>query len=91
MSAMSWPSMKTEPELGLLEAGQHAQQRRLAAAGAPEQAEDLALEDLQRDVVDGDESRRSACVTFSTRMYACAFGSIQGSGVLVRVSAMSSS
>ena len=44
-----------EPELGDLEARHHAQQRRLAAAGAAEQAEDLALEDLQRDIVDRDE------------------------------------
>ena len=38
-----------------LETGQHAQQRRLAAAGAAQQAEDLARVDVQRDVVDGDE------------------------------------
>ena len=36
---------------GFLEAGQHAQQRGLAAAGATQQAEDLALVDLQRDIV----------------------------------------
>src|SRR5205085_8736897 len=40
---------------GILEAGHHAQQRRLAAAGAAQQAEDLALEDLQRNIVDRDE------------------------------------
>ena len=39
----------------LLEPGQHAQQRGLAAARAAEQAEQLAAIDLQRDVVDGDE------------------------------------
>ena len=38
-----------------LEARQHAQQRRLAAARAAEQAEDLAAVDVQRDVVDRDE------------------------------------
>ena len=38
-----------------LEAGQHPQQRRLAAARAAEQAEDLLLVDVERDVVDGDE------------------------------------
>jgi hypothetical protein len=38
-----------------LEPGEHAQQRRLAAAGPAEQAEDLLLVDVERDVVDGDE------------------------------------
>jgi hypothetical protein len=36
-----------------LEAGEHAKQRRLAAAGRAEQGEDLALGDVDRDVVDG--------------------------------------
>ncbi len=36
-----------------LEAGEHAQQRRLAAARRAEQGEDLALGDVDRDVVDG--------------------------------------
>ncbi len=36
-----------------LEAGEHAQQRRLAAAGGAEQGEHLALGDVDRDVVDG--------------------------------------
>ena len=39
----------------LLEAGDHAHQRRLAAAGRPEEREELALVDDQRQVVDGDE------------------------------------
>ncbi len=37
-----------------LEAGDHSQHRRLAAAGRPEQREELTLDDLQVDVVDGD-------------------------------------
>ena len=45
---MSWPSMKILPDGRRLEAGQHAQQRRLAAARAAEQAEDLALVDVER-------------------------------------------
>ena len=53
--AMSWPSRKMEPRARIFEAGHHAQQRRLAAARAAEQAEDLALEDLQRNIVDRDE------------------------------------
>src|SRR3546814_6015743 len=40
---------------GRLEAGQHAQQRGLAAARGAEQREELALEDVEGDVVDGDE------------------------------------
>ena len=39
----------------LLKARQHAQQRGLPASGTAEQAENLALEDLKRDIVDGDE------------------------------------
>ena len=39
----------------LVEAGEHAQQRRLAAAGGTEQREELALVDDQRQIVDGDE------------------------------------
>ena len=38
-----------------LEAGDHAQRRRLAAARRAEQADDLARRDRQIDVVDGDE------------------------------------
>src|SRR3546814_695381 len=40
---------------GRLEAGQHAQQRGLAAARGAEQREELAPEDVEGDVVDGDE------------------------------------
>ena len=40
---------------GLFESRQHAQQRGLAAARAAEQAEQLLLVDLQRDVVDRDK------------------------------------
>ncbi|MNN60296.1 hypothetical protein D3C81_1754670 [compost metagenome] len=42
------------PRGGPLEAGEQAQQGRLAAAGAAEQGEDLALVDAQRDVVHRD-------------------------------------
>ena len=41
------------PRVGALEAGDHAQRRRLAAAGRAEQREELAAADLERDVVDG--------------------------------------
>ena len=37
-----------------LEAGEHAQQRGLAAAGGPEQREELALPDVERERVDRD-------------------------------------
>ena len=39
----------------LLEAADHAQRRRLAAAGRPEQREERAARDLERDAVDGDD------------------------------------
>ena len=35
------------------EAGDHAQQRGLTAAGRPEQGEELAIFDLERDVANG--------------------------------------
>ena len=38
----------------LLEAGEHAHQRGLAAAGRAEQAEELALEDVERQMIDRD-------------------------------------
>ena len=44
----------------LLEAGDHAQGRRLAAAGRPEQRDELARLDRERQVVDGEPGRRSA-------------------------------
>ncbi len=55
MPVMSTPSIEMRAGGRLLEPGQHAQQRGLAAARAAEQAEQLAAIDLQRDVVDGDE------------------------------------
>ena len=51
--------LAVEPDLALgrlLEAGEHAHQRGLAAAGRAEQREELALVDVERLVVDGDES-----------------------------------
>ena len=45
----------------LLEARDHAQQRRLPAAGRPDEDDELAVVDLQRDVVDRDDvGRRTA-------------------------------
>ena len=43
-----------QPGRRLLEAADHPQGRRLAAAGRPEEAEELAVLDLEVDVVDGD-------------------------------------
>jgi hypothetical protein len=51
---MSTPSMKMRPAVGRSKPAITAQ-RRLAAARRAEQAEDLLLEDAERDVVDGDE------------------------------------
>ena len=39
---MSWPSIRMRPAVRRLEAGKHAQQRGLAAAGGAEQREELA-------------------------------------------------
>ena len=39
----------------LLEPGDHAQQRRLPAAGGPDESDELAVRDLERDVVEGDD------------------------------------
>ncbi len=55
IAVMSTPSMKILPDGRPLEAREHAQQRRLAAARRAEQAEDLLLVDVERDVVHGDE------------------------------------
>ena len=43
-----------------IEPGDHAQQRGLAASGGPEQAEEFAAPNVEADVVDGDDRRRSA-------------------------------
>ena len=51
--ARSWPSSTMRAGGRRLEAGQHPQQRRLAAARRAEQREDLALGDVEADVVDG--------------------------------------
>src|SRR5262249_10247634 len=45
-----------------LEAGEHAQQRGLAAARRPEQGEELALPNLEVRVVDGDDRAAEALV-----------------------------
>ncbi len=41
------------PVIGRLEAGQHAQQRGLAAARGSEQSEEFVLADVERNAVDG--------------------------------------
>ncbi len=43
------------PRARHLEAGKHAKKRSLAAAGGAQQREELALEDIEGHVVDGDE------------------------------------
>ena len=49
-STTSWPSMRITPELGVLEAGDHAQRRGLAAAGGAEEGDELALGDVEVEV-----------------------------------------
>ena len=53
--SMRWPSMTISPSRRILEAGEHAQQRGLAAARGPEQGEELAFGDVEVGVVDGDD------------------------------------
>ena len=54
-SVTSRPPISIEPSGDLLEAGDHAQQRRLPAAGRADEHDELAVVDLQRDVVDRDD------------------------------------
>ena len=44
------------PAVGLLEAGDDPEQARLARAGGAEEGDELAVADLQRDVVEGEEA-----------------------------------
>ncbi len=46
---------RDRPVRGALEAGEHAQRGRLAAAGRPDQDEELAVPDVEREVVDRDD------------------------------------
>ena len=52
---MSSPSIRMRPLERLLQPGDHAQQRGLAAAGGPEQADEGAVRDGERHVLDGGE------------------------------------
>ena len=63
---MSWPSTMTRPSVGCLEARQHAQQRSLAATGRAEQREELALVNVEREIVDGDEVTKPLGHIFKT-------------------------
>ena len=54
----------------LLEAGDRAEQRRLAAAGRPDERDELAVADLERDVVDGDDVARETFVMFRSSISA---------------------
>ena len=51
---MSSPPSAMLPPLGSTKPGDHAQRRRLAAAGRAEQDEELAILDVQRDVLHRD-------------------------------------
>ena len=48
----SWPSTRTRPDVGSLEAGQDAQRGGLAATRRPEQSHELARRDVQREAVE---------------------------------------
>ena len=51
----SSPPISTWPAVGLLEPGDHAQQRRLAAAARAEQRRQRAVGHVERDVVERQE------------------------------------
>ncbi len=51
-SHIGWPSISISPGGRQLEAGEHAQQRGLAAARGSEQREELAAPDVEGDIVD---------------------------------------
>ena len=53
MKFTSLSPITISPGVGVLEAGDDAQDRALAAPGRAEQDEELAVGDLQRDVADG--------------------------------------
>ena len=52
-SLTTWPPMRISPDVGLLEPGDHAEQRRLAAARGAEQDEELAFLGREVHAVDG--------------------------------------
>ena len=52
------PPMSISPRGDGLEPGDHAQQRRLAAAGGADQHAELAVADLEVDALDGLEAAR---------------------------------
>jgi len=54
-SVTSAPSIEILPLGHVLEPGDHPQQRRLAAAGGPDQHHELAVADRQADVVHGGD------------------------------------
>ena len=53
---MSWPSTETVPLVGVDDAADDADQRRLAGAVGAEQREDLAAADLEVDVLESVEA-----------------------------------
>ena len=54
-SVTSRPSIEIEPLGHLLQPGECAKQRRLPAAGRADESDELAVRDLERDVVEGDD------------------------------------
>ena len=55
---MSWPSTVTVPAVGVDDAADDVDQRRLAGAVRPEQREDLAAADVEVDVLERLEAGR---------------------------------
>ena len=67
---MSSPPSVMRPRVRLLEAGDHAQRRRLARARRAEQREELAVRDVQVDVVDRDDVAVGLARAFDARPHA---------------------
>ena len=64
-----------DPDLArgrILEAGDHAQRRGLAAAGGADEHDELAVLDREVDVLDGDHGRRTTCADCASSMRATA-------------------
>ena len=63
--------------VGILEAGDEAQRRRLAAAAGPEQRDRLAGADAEAHIVDRGRSRRTRLMTLRNSMTVSGMGTVR--------------
>ena len=73
-SVTSRPPIEIVPGGDVLEPGDHAQQRRLAAAGRADEDDELAVADPQAHVVDGGDAAAKTFVRCSSSISAIASG-----------------